>query len=69
MFDPVETSIATAQQIPQETQRHGMHRHRANCLPLWVKPDIPDAPQASSEEGCSGPQLPFWSRSAHAGNR
>ncbi|KAB2769249.1 hypothetical protein F9K97_08230 [Brucella anthropi] len=61
--------IATARQIPQGTQRHGQHRHRANRLPLWVKLTIPDALPASSEEGGCGPRLPFWSRSARAGNR
>ncbi|TNV11850.1 hypothetical protein FIB18_12995 [Brucella pecoris] len=61
--------MATARQIAQGTQRHGLHRQRANRLPLWVKPAIPHALQASSEEGCCGPRLPFWSRSACAGNR
>ncbi|PWU74141.1 hypothetical protein DK867_08940 [Ochrobactrum sp. POC9] len=61
--------MAIARRIPQETQRHGPHRQRANRLPLWVKPAIPDALQTSSEEGCSGSQLPFWSRSACVGNR
>ncbi|PQZ26503.1 hypothetical protein CQZ93_21505 [Ochrobactrum vermis] len=68
MLDPVDQRIATARQIPQETQRHGRHRQRANCLPLWVKPAIPGALQASSEEGCSGSRLPFWSRSVCAEN-
>ncbi|KAB2681397.1 hypothetical protein F9K78_13795 [Brucella pseudintermedia] len=61
--------IATARRNPQETQRHGRHRQRANRLPLSVKPAMQDARQASSEEGCSGLRLPFWSRSARAGNR
>ncbi|PQA74749.1 hypothetical protein C3731_03845 [Brucella oryzae] len=61
--------IATARRIPQETQRHGPHRQRANRLPLWVKPAMPGALQTSSEERCSRPHLPFWSRSALGENR